>query len=54
MSQSDGPHLSHRLHTFGSLGFREKLRPTRKLRSSRTTELCRVGMVLREQRTDTH
>lgn len=38
--------LSHRLHTLGSLGFREQHRPIRKLKSSRTAELCRVGMVL--------
>lgn len=38
--------LSHRLHTLGSLGFREQLRPIRKQTSSRTAELCRVGMVL--------
>lgn len=45
------PHLSHTLHTLGSLGFRDKHRPMRKLRSSRTAELCRVGMVLRGKRT---
>lgn len=38
--------LSHRLHTLGSLGFREQLRPIRKQTSSRTAELCGVGMVL--------
>lgn len=54
-SASNRPHLSHRLHTLGSVGFRESLRPTRKLESSRMAELCRVGMVLRgEKRTDVY
>lgn len=44
------PHLSHVLHTLGSLGSREQLSPIRMLKSSRTAELCRVGMVLKGRR----
>lgn len=48
MRSTNGPHLSHRLQTFGSLGSRELLRLISKLRSSRKAELCSAGMVLKE------
>lgn len=45
----DGSHLSHRLHTLGSLGFSDSLRPIRRPESSSRAELCKAGMILRRR-----
>lgn len=45
--QRDNSHLSHRLHTLGSLGFSDSLRPISSPESSSKAELCKAGMVLK-------